>query len=157
MTSPSKAFNRYLMAEQTDEWMTGNWNKIKLFWKNTVWNLKDVISVSLKFCIVFFTKQELCGLLINNSLLNPKGLWHSNLFSREECSRAGVPKPRVGPRPVRNRATQQEVRGGASERSFIYRSPSLALLPEPSPPSPHGKISSTKPVPGAKKGWGPLL
>lgn len=46
----------------------------KTILKNKVWNLKDVISVSLKFRIVFFTKQELCSLLINNSLLNPKGL-----------------------------------------------------------------------------------
>ena len=59
----------------------------------------------------------------------------------------------TGPRPVRNRATQQEVSGGrASKQSFICRSPSLALPPEPSPHPPSvEKLSSTKLVPGAKK------
>ena len=40
----------------------------------------------------------------------------------------------------------------ASERSFISCSPSLALPPEPSSPAPSAeKLSSMKPVPGAKK------
>ena len=43
------------------------------------------------------------------------------------CFHAGVPNP--GPWPVRNRAAQQEV----SKWSFIFGSPSLTLLPEPSP------------------------
>ena len=41
-----------------------------------------------------------------------------------------------------------------SERKFICCTPSLALLPEPSPPPPPRsmeKLSSTKLVPGAKK------
>ena len=53
----------------------------------------------------------------------------------------GPPTPGLqtatGPQPVRNRATQQEVSGGrGSEASSAapHRSPSLALLPEPSPP-----------------------
>ena len=55
----------------------------------------------------------------------------------------GFPTPGLrtgsGPQPVRNRATQQEVSGGwASEASSaaLHRSPSLALLPEPSPAPP---------------------
>ena len=72
----------------------------------------------------------------------------------------GSPTPRLrtggGPHPVRNQDSQEEVSGGrASERSVIClsrRAPSLALLPEPSPrPPPVEKLSSTKPVPGAKK------
>ena len=65
----------------------------------------------------------------------------------------GSPAPGLqtgtGLQPVRNRAAQQEVSG---EWSFICCSPSLALLPELSPLH-HPvmeKLSSMKPVPGAK-------
>ena len=56
-----------------------------------------------------------------------------------------------------NQAAQQEVCSGqTSKASFAapHRFPSLALPPEPSPfpPTPFmEKLSSTKPVPGAKK------
>ena len=67
-----------------------------------------------------------------------------------------------GPVPwaVRNRAAQQEVSGGqTSERSFIYSSPPLPIAPcrlryllnHPRQPQSEEKLSSTKPVPGAKK------
>ena len=67
------------------------------------------------------------------------------------------------PRPVRNRAAQQEVSGGASEQSFICRSPLLPIAPHRShyrlnhhstplaPPPSMEKLSSMKLVPGAKK------
>ena len=76
-----------------------------------------------------------------------------------------TPRPRTGtgPRPVRNRATQQEVsRGWASEASSaphcsrslaLLPEPSLVLLPEPTPLPSLEKLSSTKPVPGTKKVW----
>ena len=66
------------------------------------------------------------------------------------------PQTDSGPRSVRSWAARQEVScGQASEASSVapHRSPSLALPPEP--PTPHTPsveiLSSTKPVPGAKK------
>ena len=61
----------------------------------------------------------------------------------------------TGPQPIRNLAHSR--RWAAGERAKVHlptcRPPSLALLPEPSPlPAPSmEKLSSTKPVPGAKK------
>ena len=73
----------------------------------------------------------------------------------------GSTTPRTSPWPVRNLATQQEVSsGGASEASSVtlHCSPSLALLPETSPPTPiHGKIVFHKTGPWCQKDWGPLL
>ena len=72
----------------------------------------------------------------------------------------GSPTP-GGPQSVRNRAAQQEASGGqASERSFIPCSPSLAFPPEPSQrrPTPSvEELSSTEPIPGAKKGGDAVL
>ena len=79
----------------------------------------------------------------------------------------GSPTPRlqtsISPRPVRNRATQQEVSSRpVSEASSAapHLSPSLALPPDhpPPPPTPiHGKIVFHKTGPWCQKGWGPLL
>ena len=77
-----------------------------------------------------------------------------------------TPRPWAGtsPQPVRNWAAQQEVSGMQAREASpatTHRSPSLTLPPEPSPPSlvllpepsppSMEKLSSTKPVPGAKK------
>ena len=59
----------------------------------------------------------------------------------EQGSPTPGPQTISGPRPVRNRAAQQEASGGHC------RSPSFSLPHEPSQ-----KLSSTKAVPGAKKG-----
>ena len=90
------------------------------------------------------------------------------------------PRPRTsaGLRPVRNRAAEQEESGRrASKASFAapHCSPSLTLLPEPSPPSlalqtepfPCSLLSTPTPVcgkivcretgPWYQKGWGLLL
>ena len=88
--------------------------------------------------------------------------WIPNLTRRTQREiEQGSPTPGLwtctGPRRVRNRAAQQEVISGrASEASSAspHRSPRLALWPEPSPPTaipPVEKLSSTKPVPGAKR------
>ena len=68
----------------------------------------------------------------------------SRVISISDCLMQGSPTPGLqagtGPRPVRNRAAQQEVSGGrASEASSAapHRSPSLALPPEPSLTPPH--------------------
>ena len=70
----------------------------------------------------------------------------------------GPPTPRsptdTSPRPVRSWAAQQEVSSGrASETASAapHRSPWLAVPPEPSPHLVVEKLSSTKPVSGAKK------
>ena len=58
----------------------------------------------------------------------PCGLWE------------GSPTPGTGPRPVGNRTAQQEVSGGRASKTSSaapHRSPSLALPPEPSSPTPH--------------------
>ena len=71
----------------------------------------------------------------------------------------GIPNPQavdpvLSPWPVRNQAAEQEVCGGqASEASSAapQRSPSLVLLPEPSPPwNLCRKIFLHRWVPGAK-------
>ena len=52
-----------------------------------------------------------------------------------------------------NRAEQQEVssrRESEATSAALHHSPSLALPPELSSPLPMEKLSSTKPVPGAK-------
>ena len=88
-------------------------------------------------------------------------------FFKTGFFKTGVPKlpdwTDRSPRPVRNRAAQQEVSGGQEREASSaapHRSPSLALLPEPYPPALHHphtpapsveKLSSTKLAPGAKK------
>ena len=81
-------------------------------------------------------------------------LWRwTNEKTKRESLEQGSPTPGPltgsGPQPVRNQAAQQEVSGRPRH------SPSVALPPEPSPRTPPPpsveKLSSTKPVPGAKK------
>ena len=75
---------------------------------------------------------------------------------------SSTPGPWTGTcrRPVRNWATQQESEQRASKRSFVCRSPSFALLPEPYLPTPNpvrGKMVFHETGPWCQKGWGPLF
>ena len=86
------------------------------------------------------------------------GLWRKAQLRK--YFRAGVPSPRHRTVLVHGRTAGGEQQ--ASERSFICRSPSLVLPPEPSynqpPPTPvHGKIVFHETSPWCQKGWGLLL
>ena len=77
------------------------------------------------------------------------------LFPLSQGSPTSGLQTSTGPQPVRNRAAQQQVSGGQASKASSaapHCSPSLALPPEPFPtPESVKKLSSTKPVPGAKK------
>ena len=75
---------------------------------------------------------KLSAALEATSFQQEKNISVSHLGPLERGSPTPGPRTATGPRPVQNRAAQQE----ASERSFICRSPSLPLPPEPSTP-PH--------------------
>ena len=77
------------------------------------------------------------------------------LTENSRSYKTGVPNPRA---TYQYQSAEQEVSGRRAIKNFICRSPSLALPTEPSPPPPTPcpnpsveKLSSTKPVPGAKK------
>ena len=77
------------------------------------------------------------------------------LYCLEKGSPTPGPRTGISPQPVRNRAAQQEVSDGQASKASStapHRSPLPALPAEPSTPPPPSveKLSSTKPVPGAK-------
>ena len=106
---------------------------VQMFWKG--WGRYSYISLIQRFCIWFLMLKQVRG----------------------KCCRAqGSPTPGpqtvTGPRPVRNRAAQQEVSGRwASEASPAAPHRSHYPLNHPRHPPSTEKLSSTKPVPGAKK------
>ena len=79
------------------------------------------------------------------------------LYTSNDHLEQGSPTPRpwtsIVTWPVRTQAALQEVSGRQASKASSaapHRSPWLALPPEPSPP-PIEKLSSTKPVPSARK------
>ena len=97
----------------------------------------------------------------------PPAPWSLQLSLNPVKQESPAPGPRTNtsPPPVGNRAVQQEASGGQASKASSaapHRSPSLSLPPEPlltSPPKPFPpspppsveKLSSTRPVPAAKK------
>ena len=66
---------------------------------------------------------------------NDKGALMADLHPVGQGSQTPRPRTGTGPRPVKNRAAQQEVSGGQVSKASSatpHHSPSLALLPEPS-------------------------
>ena len=76
------------------------------------------------------------------------------------CTERGSPTcgPRTGsgPRPVRKRAEQQEVRGGQAKLHLPLPIARITTCTN-QPPHPHEKIVFYKTGPWCQKGWGPLL
>ena len=100
-----------------------------------------------------------------NSMAMARQLFFTELFAQlkrnnsSRYSKAGVPSPQSRYRS--GSAACQEA--GCTARGVPlpiapHRSPSLTLLPEPSPPTPIcGKIVFHETGPWCQKGWGPLL
>ena len=147
----------------------------------TVLDILGSLYLHINFRIIFWiSSQKPAEILIRIEIIS-KSIWesiatlticfpiheHGMSFHLFRCpliqgSPTSGPWTTIGPWPVRNWAEQQKVSGGQmSEASSVAPhhspslalppEPSLALLPEPSPTPSVEKLSSTKPVPGAKK------
>ena len=94
------------------------------------------------------------GRLWVNEIPRAAATKHYKLGGLNQGSLTPGPRTGTGPQPVTEPAAQQEVSGGrasGASSASPHRSPSLALPPEPPPTPSVEKLSSMKPVPGAKK------